>query len=223
LKKIIYDITPFTTLDYKDHLSCIVWFINCNMRCVYCYNHNIVQAKNGQYDLDDLYGFLQKRVSLLDGVVLSGGEATLHNLVPICKRIKNFGFKLKLDTNGSNPKLLEILLKKGLLDFVSLDFKSTKEKFKTITKSSFYHRFLQSLNLLIDSNIDYEIRTTLHKDLLNEDDINNIQNILYNKGYNKTFFIQNFLEGDNLGNLKQSDISFDNSKLKDKLNISFRN
>ncbi|WP_419773629.1 anaerobic ribonucleoside-triphosphate reductase activating protein [Halarcobacter sp.] len=223
MKKIIYSITPFTTIDYKDHLSCIVWFIHCNMQCQYCYNCNIVSAKSGQYMLEDLYSFLKKRVGLLDAVVLSGGEATIHNLLPICKEIKEFGFKIKLDTNGSNPKLLETLLKRNLLDFVSLDFKSTKEKFKDITKSSLYERFISSLKLLTNSSINYEVRTTLHRDLLDEKDINKMQKVLSENGYKKTFYIQNFLEKENFANLEQSSTRFDCSKLDKTLDISFRN
>ncbi|NVJ52643.1 MAG: anaerobic ribonucleoside-triphosphate reductase activating protein [Campylobacteraceae bacterium] len=223
LKKIIYSITPFTTIDYKDHLSCVVWFIHCNMQCQYCYNCNIVSAKSGQYMLEDLYSFLKKRVGLLDAVVLSGGEASIHNLLPICKEIKEFGFKIKLDTNGSNPKLLETLLKRNLIDFVSLDFKSTKEKFNYITKSSLYDRFISSLKFLVNSSIDYEVRTTLHRDLLDEKDINEMQNVLRENGYKKTFYIQNFLEEENFANLEQSNISFDSSKLDKKLDICFRN
>lgn len=173
--------------------------------------------------LEDLYSFLKKRVGLLDAVVLSGGEASIHNLLPICKEIKEFGFKIKLDTNGSNPKLLETLLKRNLIDFVSLDFKSTKEKFNYITKSSLYDRFISSLKFLVNSSIDYEVRTTLHRDLLDEKDINEMQNVLRENGYKKTFYIQNFLEEENFANLEQSNISFDSSKLDKKLDICFRN
>lgn len=223
MKKIIYSITPFTTVDYKDHLSCIVWFIHCNMQCQYCYNSNIVSAKNGQYTVEDLYDFLKRRVGLLDSVVLSGGEATIHNLLPICKEIKEFGFKIKLDTNGSNPKLIKTLLDRNLLDFVSLDFKATKEKFKMITKSLFYDRFLETLELLNYSKINYEVRTTLHRDLLDEEDINLMQNTLISKGYNKSFYLQNFLETTNFKNLKESHTAYDKNKIENNLELIFRN
>jgi pyruvate formate lyase activating enzyme len=223
LKKIIYDITPFTTTDYKDHLSCIVWFRGCNMRCEYCYNCDIVSAKKGKYSLYDFLKFLKKRVGLLDGVVLSGGEASLYDLVPLCEKIKNLGFKIKLDTNGSNPKLLAKLVKTRLIDFVSLDFKAPQEKFETITKSKFYNNFLNSLAILINSNIEYEVRTTLHSDLLDEYDINNMQKVLVAHGYTKTFFIQNFLETKNFGGLIKSTQFFNREKLDSNLDIFFRN
>lgn len=223
MKKSVYSLTKFTTTDYKDHLSCVVWFYSCNMRCLYCYNPDIVLAKEGNYTLNEVYAFLKKRVGLLDAVVLSGGEATNHDLIEICEVIKNLGFKIKLDTNGSNPKLLKKLLDNYLLDYVALDFKSTKEKFKEITNSNLYDSFLESLNLLKKSNIEYEVRTTLHEDLLDENDINQMQKVLKENDYEKEFYIQNFLEVENLSNLEASTKRFDKSKLENILNIVWRN
>jgi len=223
LKKIIYNITKFTTTDYKDHLSCIVWFTSCNMRCEYCYNPDIVNSKSGLYTIDDLLGFLKKRVGLLEAVVLSGGEATMHNLIEICKEIKALDYKIKLDTNGSNPKQIKELLEKELLDFVAIDFKATKNKFKEITKSNLYDNFIESLNILEKSGIEYEVRTTLHNDLLNVHDINEMQDILIENNYKKDYFVQNFLEVENIGDLKSSTQKFDLSKLDNKLNIIWRN
>lgn len=222
MKKIIYNITPFTTVDYKDHLSCIVWFISCNMRCQYCYNPDIVNAKMGEYTLDDLLDFLKKRVGLLDAVVLSGGEATCHDLFVICNQIKKLGFKIKLDTNGSSPEQLKELIENNLLDFVSLDFKANENKFKMITKSNHYESFLDSLNILKNSNINYEVRTTLHNDLLEENDINEMQTILVETGYDKTFYIQKFLEVENLTKLGSSNKIFDKNKLEEHLDICWR-
>lgn len=193
------------------------------MRCQYCYNPDMVKAKSGLYTLEDLYIFLKKRVGLLDAVVLSGGEATCHDLRPICEEITNLGFKIKLDTNGSNPNQLKKLLDEYLLDFVAIDFKATEEKFKEITKSNYYKNFLESLEILKNSDIEYEVRTTLHNDLLNENDINEMQTVLVENGYDKEYYIQNFLETENLSNLKQSELYFDKSKLSSNLNIVWRN
>lgn len=223
LKKIIYNITPFTTVDYKDHLSCIAWFVSCNMRCLYCYNPQIVNSKSGEYTVEDLIDFLKRRVGLLDAVVLSGGEATNYDLEKVCSLIKDLGFKIKLDTNGSNPKKIQKLLDKDLLDFIALDFKSNEKNFTKITKSNFYDRFLLTLNTILESNIDYEVRTTLHRDLLDENDINEMQSVLQERGYKKDFYIQNFLDAENLSNLKKSQNLFDKSKVENNLNIVYRN
>ena len=223
MKNIIHSITKFTTTDYKDHLSCVVWFTSCNMRCLYCYNPEIVKAKEGNHSLDELYSFLKKRVGLLDAVVLSGGEATFHNLIEICKEIKSLGFNIKLDTNGSDPKQLKNLLDEKLIDYVALDFKATKEKYKDITKSSLYDEFIQSLTLLTKSYCKFEVRTTLHNDLLDVNDINQMQKILIENNYTDNFYIQKFLEVENLSNLENSQKLFDTKNLNKDLNIVWRN
>jgi len=193
------------------------------MRCKYCYNPDIVNSKSGLYTIEDLCSFLMKRVGLLDGVVLSGGEASLHDLEYVCKCIADLGFNIKLDTNGSNPNMIKTLLNQKLLDFVAIDFKSTKDKFYEITKSNYYNKFLESLHLLKNSAIEYEVRTTLHEDLLDEDDINEMQTVLIENGYHQNYYIQKFLETENLSNLKSSEKLFDKSKLFTDLNIIWRN
>jgi len=223
-QNIVYDLTPFTHLDYADHLACIVWMGGCNMRCNYCYNKDIVFTKQSQFSLNDMLVFLEKRIGLLDGVVLSGGEVTLHHqVVPFCQAIKKFRFKIKLDTNGTNTVLLKQLLELKLLDYVALDYKAPKEKFQSITQSNHYNKFSHTLDLLIKSGIDFEVRTTIHNDLLNEDDINNIIIDLHNRGYNKTYYLQKFLPTqDNIGNISEATKSFNNSLLLDTLNIVWR-
>ncbi len=221
--KNIYDITKFTHLDYPNHLSCIVWFSGCNMRCDYCYNKDIVFSKNGNYDYKDVLNFLKTRLNLLDAVVLSGGEATTYNLVEFCQAIKKLKFKIKLDTNGINYKQVKELLDLNLLDYIALDYKAPKEKFTKITHSSKYDEFSKTLNLLISLDVDFEVRTTLHNDLLDENDINTIIKDLSNRGYNKSYYIQNFQDtGDNIANITSPIKKFDISKLSNNLNIIWR-
>ncbi len=221
--KVIYDVTKFTHLDYPEHLSCIVWFSGCNMRCDYCYNKDIVFAKNGEYSYEDILKFLKTRVNLLDAVVLSGGEATSHNLVEFCQAIKELGFKIKLDTNGTYFEEVKELLELGLLDYVALDYKAPKDKFTKITHSKKYDEFSNTLNLLINSDIDFEARTTIHNDLLDENDINTIMHNLKHRGYNKKYYLQMFLDtGDNIGNITSTSKSFNKSLLSNDLEIVWR-
>jgi len=221
--KVIYDITKFTHLDYPDHLACIVWFSGCNMRCDFCYNKDIVFAKDGEYSYRDVLEFLKTRVNLLDAVVLSGGEATSHELVEFCKQIKELGFLIKLDTNGTNYNSVKELLRLNLLDFVALDYKAPKDKFTQITHSKKYDEFSSTLDLLIHSSIKFEVRTTLHNDLLNVDDINTIIKDLSARGYKNKYYIQKFLDtGINIGNIKISSVLFDESKLSNSLKIVWR-
>jgi len=221
--KPIHDITPFSVLDYPDHLSTIIWFSGCNMRCSYCYNEDIVFSK-GLYSQEYALDFLAKRIGFLEGVVLSGGEATnFEGLHTFCKKVKALGFKIKLDTNGTNPHIIQALLADKLLDYVALDYKAPKSKFYDITKNKNYHLFEESLKLLLQADLTLEVRTTLHSDLLDISDINLIIEDLQKKGYNGNYYIQNFLSDvDTIGNLQNPITPFDKTKLNSHLNIIYR-
>lgn len=203
-QKIIYDLTKFTTTDYEGHLSCVLWFIGCNFRCLYCYNEDIVFAKKGNYSSIDILKFLKSRVGLLDAVVLCGGEATIHNLVPICKEIKKLGFKIKLDTNGTNLRLIKELIDSKLIDYIAFDFKALEDNFFKIIQSYAYKKVIETLRYLIKMDFDFELRTTINTNLLDEKDINEMINIISDLGYKKTYYLQNFLEtSSNIGNIKK--------------------
>lgn len=213
----IYNITPFTLLDYPDKTACIIWFAGCNMRCRYCYNIGIVKGK-GNLDYEKALTFLKSRTGLLDGVVLSGGECTLHKKIePFIIEIKKLGFQIKMDTNGSSPKVLYNLIQNQLLNFVSLDFKSLSQYFYKITQSDLFNRFERTLDLLIKSSLPFEIRATLHSNLINEDMIQEMILFLERKKYNGVFYLQNFLNncatlgdvGNDYRKIKTGDFSSD--------------
>jgi pyruvate formate lyase activating enzyme len=151
------------------------------------------------FSFSEIYSFLKSRRNLLDAVVFSGGECLIHkDIIQFIKLVKNLGFLIKVDTNGSQPKVLEKLIKEQLIDYVALDFKGTKEKFFAITKSDFYSQFLSSFQLLQLSMVPFEIRTTYHSSLLNPEDIISMQEILLELGYDKTYYLQNFRNYQNL-------------------------
>ena len=193
------------------------------MRCDYCYNKDIVFAKTGSYSYSDILEFLKTRINLLDAVVLSGGEATSHDLINFCKQIKKLGFLIKLDTNGTNPDIIKELLNLNLLDFVALDYKAPENKFLKITHSNKYNEFSNTLDILLACGIDFEARTTLNNDLLNEKDINLIIDDLFKRNYKKNYYIQKFLDtNNNIANLSTPINSFNKSLLSDKIKIIFR-
>jgi pyruvate formate lyase activating enzyme len=193
------------------------------MRCDYCYNKDIVFAKEGSHTFMDVLEFLKTRVCLLEAVVLSGGEATMHDLEEFCFAIKALGYKIKLDTNGTDFTQVKKLIELDLLDFVALDYKAPKEKFTQITHSNKYEEFSKTLDFLIEKNFDFEARTTLHSDLLDSDDINSIIKDLKQRGYKNNYYIQIFQETEiNIANLKAPTSTFDKSLLLDELNIIWR-
>ncbi|WP_373028564.1 anaerobic ribonucleoside-triphosphate reductase activating protein [Sulfurovum sp.] len=221
--KPLYDITPFTALDYPDHLAAIFWFAKCNMRCVYCYNKDIVFGE-GEITEEEAIAFLQNRVGLLEAVVLSGGEATLYNdLVEFCKKIKQLKFKIKLDTNGLNPKLVQILVENRLVDYISLDYKAPKEKYFEITKDKHFDSFSKTLNFLIQKQFSFEVRTTIHSDLLRVEEINRIIKDLIKRGYIGTYYLQPFVFTENtIGKIQEEKNTFDTSQLSSALKVVWR-
>jgi len=221
----IYSIQKFSSLDFPNKLCAILWFSGCNMRCPYCYNEDVVFGQK-QIEEKDVIKFLKTRIGLLDGVSITGGEATLYkNLINFLKEIKNLGFDIKLDTNGLNFDVIKKLLDLNLVDYVALDFKAPKEKFYQITKTNKYEEFEKTLELLIDSKIEFEVRTTVHTDLLDENDINKIIEILYNKGYKYKYYLQNFFDTQKgtIGNINSQKRKLDITKIKKLIPIEYRN
>ena len=205
LSKPIYNITPFTLLDYPDKSACIIWYSGCNMRCLYCYNPEIVLGK-GSTSFPEAISFLQKRQGLLDAVVFSGGECLLHkNIVAQIKEIKEMGFLVKIDTNGSNTAVLKQLLQESLIDYVALDYKATASKFQTVTKTDLFSKFENSFAMLQESEIPFEIRTTFHSDLILEADWIEMIEYLTQKNYTGKYYIQSFKNNvETLGKLPSS-------------------
>ncbi|MBN7813544.1 anaerobic ribonucleoside-triphosphate reductase activating protein [Algoriphagus sp. H41] len=188
----VFSISPFTMLDFPDRTACILWFAGCNMRCGYCYNPEIVFGK-GKLSWGDVQEFLLSRMGLLEGVVFSGGECTIHpQIIPFAREVKKMGFEVKIDTNGSRPDVLETLIQENLVDFVALDFKGMTGNYWKITRSDLFKSFEKSLEILLDSSIRFEVRTTVHPDLLDYQDLKEMENWLREKGFSGTYYLQHF-------------------------------
>lgn len=230
---LIQDITKFTFQDYPNYTACIIWFGNCNLKCKYCHNSDLVNINSGKILSEDyVLKFLESRIGLLDGVVLSGGECTLSkDFINFVKKVKDLGYKTKIDTNGINYSIINYLVENNLIDFVALDFKSMPDKFEAITQKNLFKEFDKTLKYLIDKNnnnlIKLEIRTTVHTDLLQENDINNIIEYLDSLNFSSNYFIQNFRNENNkiLSNISDQKYILDKNKIKKpkKFNIDFRN
>ena len=191
----IYSITPFTLLDYAHKSACILWFAGCNMRCLYCYNPEIVLGK-GTISFEKALTFLNSRKNLLDAVVFSGGECLLHkNSIQLISEVKKMGFLVKIDTNGSRPEVLQQLLENKLIDYVALDFKAMPVHFEKITQSNLFLPFEKSLRLLVKSGLAFEVRTTVHSDLINKDQMKAMIQYLEKQNYQGDYYIQHFVNG----------------------------
>ncbi|HBM90982.1 MAG TPA: anaerobic ribonucleoside-triphosphate reductase activating protein [Rhodospirillaceae bacterium] len=227
----IYGITPFTLLDYPSEIACIAWFAGCNMRCVFCHNPDIVTGK-GEKDESELTDFLEKRKGKLTAVVFSGGEPTLYpELEALMIRVHEMGFKIKLDTNGSRPEVLESLLDKNILNYVAMDYKCVPEKTEAlIGTKKHWEAFRTSLALMIKASkkeLTFEVRTTFHTDLMSDDDLNWIIDDLDKLGYQGTYYIQNIAStGDKtIGHIAAPARAFDRARIKEPKNfkLAYRN
>ncbi len=189
----LYDITPFTLLDYPNKAACILWFVGCNMRCQYCYNPDIVFGK-GKIGIDQAEAFLKSRKGLLQAVVFSGGECTMHpDMMSLVKIAKSLGYLIKVDTNGARPKLIKSLIDNDLLDYVALDFKGLGQRFHEITVSGSFEAFEETLDILLNANIQFEVRTTAHSQLLSAADLQEMLKFLEDRGYRNNYYLQKAL------------------------------
>ncbi len=212
--KALYDITPFTLLDFPDTPAAIFWFAGCNLRCVYCYNPDIVFG-TGHIDEEEALAFLRRRQGLLEGVVLSGGECTTYpHLLSFCRSIKSLGYKIKLDTNGMRPDVIKALIDNKLIDFCALDYKAPEAKMDEICGGGNEKRFWESFKILRHSGVDFEVRTTFHPELLDEEDIITMAKSLKSKGYDREYYVQIFQGGmKTIGKLSLSNRRVDYERL----------
>lgn len=163
------------------------------MRCGYCYNPEIVKGK-GKIGFKEVLTFLNKRKTLLDGVVFSGGECTLHPDLPwLAAEVKKIGMRIKVDTNGSKPDVVRRLIEDSLVDYVALDFKAMPREFLAVTHSGLFQPFEKSLDILLTGKVPFEVRTTVHSHLLPSARLREMAGFLQRKNYTGTYFLQHFI------------------------------
>jgi pyruvate formate lyase activating enzyme len=189
-------------IDYPGKISSVIFFKGCNFRCPYCHNKELVfgpahissvsEPNENMVDENVVVSYLEKRKKLIDGVVLSGGEPTLtKSLQRICQTLKDMDYKVKLDTNGSYPNVLENLLYHKLIDYIAMDFKTSPDRYrKYISNKADLDAIKASIQLILDSNIDYEFRTTCVKPIVDESAIHKM--VPYVEGA-KRFVLQKFV------------------------------
>ena len=200
-----------TTQDFPGNLACIIFTSGCNFNCDYCYNRDLVESKAPEIDQGEIFSYLEKRKNMLDGVVISGGEPTIWNdLIPFIKKIREYGFKVKLDTNGYRPEVLKEIIDNKLVDYIAMDIKAIfNEYFKVIKKDIDTDKLLESIELIKKSNIDHEFRTTIIKGMHTIEDLEKMIDLVDGDPY----YLQNFRMEDTVKDKKME--GFTEEELKD--------
>ena len=160
----IVGIQKLTLLDYPGKVACTVFLNGCNFRCPYCHNAELLGDGEEVMTVAGLLAFLRKRQGILEGVCITGGEPTLHPELPaLLKEVRALGYAVKLDTNGYRPEILEAVLDQGLVDYVAMDLKNGPESYaETVGLAQVeLAKIRQSIRLLMDSPVDFELRTTV--------------------------------------------------------------
>ena len=194
-------LNKLSLLDYPGKVAAILYIDKCNFCCEYCHNWNTLIAPQDNEDIifNDILSFLKKRVGVLDGVVVTGGEPTLMpDLESKIRAIRELGYSIKLDTNGTHPEVVEDLYNKGLIDYVAMDIKSSLDDYHRFTKDDkAIANVAKTIEFLKSNILDYEFRMTLIDEYHNEDIIRKISNLL--KG-SKRFYLQQFKVSDGVLN-----------------------
>lgn len=203
-------------IDYPDKLCAIIFTQGCNFRCPYCHNPELIDPQNFQSLIpeQEILSFLKKRKGKLDAVEVTGGEPTLQpDLLEFLKKLKKSGYLIKLDSNGSNPDLLEKVIQSKMVDYLALDVKAPLEKYREIVKVDVDSgKIRESIKLIMDSSLNYEFRTTIVKSQLNPNDIVNIGKLL--RGANR-YVLQRFVPSKTLDKKFLKEESYSDEELVD--------
>ena len=182
-------------LDYPGKIASVIFLPSCSFHCPYCHNKELVlnDPRLVSFEEIGILTFLENKKKWIDGVVVSGGEPTIHSGLPdFLIKLKKLGYLIKLDTNGTNPNMLKQLLDEKLIDYVAMDIKSSKKNYAKATAVKVdIEKIEQSIDLIINSSIDYEFRTTIVPGLINMDDILSIGEWI--KG-SKKYYLQQFVQ-----------------------------
>lgn len=195
----IAGLQKMTLLDFPGRIACTVFLPGCNLRCPFCHNASLVlpEREKDIITQDALLEFLSSRKKKLDGVCVTGGEPTLYiDLPELLSSIKDMGFQVKLDTNGTNPEMLKQILDDGLCDYVAMDIKNSPQKYiATCGGIDVLERAKESAALLMDGTTEYEFRTTVMHPFHSPEDLQKIGQWLQGA---KRYFIQNFVDSGDL-------------------------
>ena len=190
----IVGIDKLSLLDYEDKVSVVLFSQACNFRCPFCHNGESVLNAQSEIDFAEILAFLKTRKGLVDAVVFSGGEPTLESDLEVkIKQVKELGYLIKLDTNGTNPEMVECLLDEGLIDYVAMDIKNSPSLYAQTSgvKNINFENIKKSVAIIMSKAPDYEFRTTLVKEFHEHMDYDAFYELI--KGAKK-LFLQKFVD-----------------------------
>ncbi len=188
-----------TLLDFPGKVACTVFLEGCNFRCPFCHNSDMVNSVSpDEMTEDEFFGFLTKRYGLIDGVCVSGGEPLMSDdVIPFIQKIKDMGYSVKIDTNGSFPERLKKIAEMGLCDYIAMDIKNSPKKYDVTSANPYvsFDSIKESIEFIKNSGIPHEFRTTVVKDFHTTEDMVEIGKIV---GENEKYFIQPFRDGESV-------------------------
>lgn len=196
----VHGFNKLTLLDYPGRLACTIFLGCCNYRCPFCHNAGLVLHPQEEpvIPMEEIWSTLRKRRGVLDGVCITGGEPTVNaGLEEFIREIKSMGYQVKLDTNGSNPRMLRNLVEQGLLDYVAMDVKNAPAKYdKTVGLEHVdLGAVFESVDYLKSGVVDYEFRTTIVKELHKTEDIRMLGKWLQGS---RRYFLQAYRDSENV-------------------------
>ncbi|MDD4104032.1 MAG: anaerobic ribonucleoside-triphosphate reductase activating protein [Erysipelotrichaceae bacterium] len=187
-------IDTFSLLDFDNYISIVLFSPSCNFRCPFCHNGETVLKSREEIPFSEIVDFLKTKRGLVDAVVISGGEPTLMpELKDRIKAIKELGFLVKLDTNGTHPKTLKDLIDNNLLDYIAMDIKNSLKLYPETcgVLSVNINTIIESINILKDNNVPYEFRTTLVAEYHSEESVEELGELIQGS---ERLFLQKFVD-----------------------------
>lgn len=180
-----------TLTDYPGSVAAIVFTQGCNFKCPFCHNSDLIYFKSGVIDENEVLDYLGKRKKMLDGVVITGGEPTMQkDLIGFLNKVKDLGLKVKLDTNGAKPEILQKIIDLNLVDYIAMDIKSSQNNYSEVSGVKVdINKIRESISIIKKSKLDFEFRTTVVKNYHNYESLLEICEYV---GKDVKYYLQNF-------------------------------
>lgn len=203
---LIAGLQKISLIDYPNKAAAVVFTGGCNFNCFYCHNRELINKSKIPQEMiiqeEDIFNFLKKRINKLDAVSITGGEPTMHRDLPdFIRKIKEIGFLVKLDSNGTNPGMLRKLIKENLVDYLAMDIKAplTWKDYKKVIRienKNIFNKVLESVKILNEGKVSYEFRTSMVDGQFTTKEIERIVKKIKNGG---TYYVQNFVDPEKEG------------------------